>query len=67
MLTILSIVPKFQERYTFTIETSMCIKIIDDVYRYVRISVRIPVGGLNFDIQVILVQHFLSFPVVVSD
>ncbi len=45
----LTIVPKFQERYTFTIETSMCIEIIHDVYRYVRISVGTPVGGLNFE------------------
>ncbi len=36
-----------QEMYTFTIEISMCIEIIGDVYRDVRISVGTPIGGLN--------------------
>ena len=43
----LIMVLRFQEMYTFTIEISMCIEIIEDVYWHVSISVRTPGGGLN--------------------
>ena len=33
--------------YTFTVEISMCIKIIGDVYRHVRVSVGTLGGGLK--------------------
>ena len=40
--------PNYQiEMYTFTIEISMCIEIIGDVYRDVRISVGTPLVALK--------------------